>query len=83
MNQLGSQVRLFETSDLLLAAVLQSHGFPVLRTDWREPKRCTFFFESVIELDDLVDMFWKQKLRIEPHQLFDSIKALKARIFSS
>ena len=82
MNELDP-ARFFETSDLLLAATLQAHGLSITATEWDTLDRCNFFFENSKVLQEIVALFWQQKLRLEPHQLFSSLKAIKGRLYSS
>lgn len=73
----------FETSDLLLAATIQAHGMPIALIDWRDGERCVFYFDQSQELQGIIASFWQLTLRLEPHQLFESIKTVKTRIYSS
>lgn len=78
-----SSVSYYETSDLLLAATLQAHGLSIAATEWATSNRCNFFFEDSKELQEIIALFWQQKLRLEPNRLFSSLKTVKARLYSS
>ena len=73
----------FETSDLLLAATIQAHGIPIALIEWRDKDKCFFFFDQSKKLQEIMAGFWQLTLRLEPHQLFESIKTVKTRIYSS
>ncbi len=73
----------FETSDIFLAATLQSFDFFVTNLTWEDDKRCTFRFLDSSSLQEVVERFWNGQLAIEPRKLFASLKSLKTRLYSS
>lgn len=73
----------FNTSDFYLASCLVSMGFSVYRLDKTDPERCQFIFKRNSGLDDAIDKYWENKLKINPKIIFDSQRFLKSRIHSN
>lgn len=72
---------IFSTSDLALITTLSLYS-PIESTEFFENKRIVFVFQKSKELTDLVDMYWRGELRIEPQQFFNQLKIIKTRIHS-
>jgi len=72
----------FSTSDLNLSAVLVANGFPLEYILKDDLSKATFYFLKSKQLDELIDKYWRLELVIEPHDLFNSLKALKNRMYS-
>lgn len=73
----------FITSDLVLASTLSALNFQVIDLDRSDESRIGFVFEDTEELQEVVNKFWKEELRLEPLMLFNSMKLLKRRLFSN
>lgn len=73
---------LFASSDLALAATISIY-FPVVIIDKQDPRKALFVFKRSNKLDELVDKYWNKELLVEPRTYFDSIKALKARLYAN
>lgn len=73
---------LFVSSDLALAAIISIY-FPVVVIDKQDPRKAFFVFKRTKKLDELVDKYWGKELLVEPRTYFDSIKALKARLYAN
>ena len=73
---------LFISSDLALAAVVSLY-FPIVIVDKENPRKAQFVFNRSKNLRELVDNYWNGKLLVEPRKYFDSIKALKARLYDN
>lgn len=72
----------FSTSDLNLSAVLVANGFPLEYIEKDDLSKSTFHFIKSKQLDQLIEQYWRLELRIEPHELFNSLKALKNRMYN-
>jgi len=72
----------FSTSDFNLANCLVSLGFSVYKIDKSNPEKCQFIFERNSGLDNTINKFWANQLRINPKILFDNQRFLKSRIYS-
>lgn len=71
----------YKTTDMQLATVL-SLNFPIKELINHE-NRGTFVFEDSTELRDLITGFYDKKLSVEPKALFDNLKNIKDRLYST
>ncbi len=71
----------YETRDICLAAVLQCLRNPVIAVEWQEDGRATFFFDDAASCHKIVEEFWLFHLKVEPRTFFNSLKAVKARLY--
>jgi hypothetical protein len=72
----------FNTSDLALAAALVESGHKIERLERSNPRRISFIFENSIALSAVVNEYWYDQLSVNPRSYFDTLKHLKARIYS-
>ncbi len=70
----------YQTADMACAAAL-SLFFPIEAIDRTSERRVFFIFESTEKLDQFVQMFWRGEVQLEPRAFFDSIKAIKTRLY--
>lgn len=68
------------TSDINLAAALLCMGHDVTGIDPSNFGRVAFFFEKTQELDDKVDAYWRDDLRVSPKLYMYHRKELLTRI---
>jgi hypothetical protein len=73
----------FTTYDLNLSAVLVASGFPLDSLEKPNSGKALFYFARSAELDEVVQLYWAQQIRLNPHALFNALKFLKNRIYSS
>lgn len=69
----------FITSDLQLATVL-SMKYPLIDIIFKG-KKGEFCFNDSEELQEFVNLFWTKQLKVEPIDLFNSLKTLKNRLY--
>ncbi len=72
----------YTTTSLSLAALL-SLSFPVDSINKANPSKAEFIFKRTQQLDDLIELFWRQEVKVEPQMYFQSLKILKTRLYSS
>ena len=72
----------YQTTDLALAAVL-SLTFPLDSVDKTNPAKAHFIYKRSEGLDQLIEAYWKQEIKVEPQLYFQSLKVLKNRLYSS
>lgn len=72
----------YKTSDLSLATTLSLY-FPIESTEPVGNKKVLFVFLKSQKLDDLVGMYWRGELRVEPQRFFNQLKIIKTRIYSA
>lgn len=73
----------FTTYDIYLAAVLVAFDFPLERIEKTLSGKSLFYFNSSPVLDSTIQKYWKQELRVSPQVLFNSLKFIKNRLYSS
>ena len=73
----------FSTYDLGLSAALISVGFELISLDKQDLHKVLFIFEKMIGIDKTVNDYFSGKLKVSARGLFDNIKMLKNRIYSS
>ena len=71
----------FRTNDLSISAVLHCLGYKLEAVDRSEP-RAVFVFRRSPEIDQTIQAYWADELSLNPKAFFNSLKELKARIYS-
>jgi hypothetical protein len=71
----------YSTTDLALATAL-SLFYPVEAIDRQDPHKAHFQFKRTDELDKLINAYWHGEMRVEPQGYFNSLKSIKARLYS-
>ena len=72
---------LYLTSDLALATTLNM-SFPLEDIDRSNPKRAVFVFRRSVELEKIVDDFFKNEIKVSPQIYFNQLRDIKARLYS-
>ena len=70
----------YSTSDLALATAI-SLWHPLVAVDKTNPSKAQFLFKRDENLNQLIESFWKQELRIEPQAYFNQLKIIKSRLY--
>lgn len=70
----------YESADLALVTAL-SLWVPIAYIDKSNPKQAVFQFSRTAELDNLIEMYWRKDLRIEPQSYFNQLRNIKARLY--
>lgn len=73
----------FKGSDLSFAAVCEANGFTIDALDRSDPKKTVFLIKKKEGFDNLLQAFWQRSLLIEPRAYFDSLKAVKSRLYQT
>ena len=71
----------YSTSDLALTTAI-SLWYPIDATDRQNPRKATFLFKRDEKFDELLEVYWKRELKVEPQAYFNQLKAIKARLYS-
>lgn len=71
---------LYQTADMACVAAL-SLFFPIEAIDRSGGRRVLFLFKHSPELDLFLEQFWKGEILVEPRAYFDSVKAVKTRLY--
>ena len=80
MTQINSLNDSYSTSDLALATTI-SLWHPLEAVDKTNPSKAQFLFKRDENLNQLIESFWKQELRIEPQAYFNQLKIIKSRLY--
>jgi len=72
----------FLTYDMSLAAVLVLLKYDLVYIDKENPKKVAFVFARQKDIDQDVDKFWNDNIKVKARSYFDTLKMLKNRIYS-
>ena len=70
----------FQTSDLSLVTAI-SLFYPIDAIDRSNPNRIVFSFKRENGLDELIQGFWSNDLKVSPLLYFNQLKVVKSRIY--
>lgn len=82
-NLLEDQKNHFQTFDLGCSAALVSAGFELVSLDKENPRKVLFVFEEKVGIEEAINDYFSGRLMVDARTLFDNIKMLKNRIYSS
>lgn len=71
----------YKTSSLALVATINIY-IPVFDVDKTNPRESIFIFPESEELQNIVSSFWNRTLTVTPMDYFQSLKAVKTRLYS-
>ena len=72
----------FETSDLGLAAALVTASYPIDHLDKHDTSKVRFVFSRDDCMDDVIQLYWANELKLSLLAYFNNLKMLKNRIYS-
>ena len=72
----------FETQDFSLATTLHALGFPLELLNRENPNRVGFCFKQTDELNNTVELFWKDEIVLNPKTFYLNQKILKNRLYN-
>jgi len=79
MNQQTSDT--YVTSDLALATTI-SLQFPIQDIDRSNPRKAVFVFLRSPELEELVEDYFRNELKISPQTFFNQLRDIKSRLYA-
>lgn len=71
----------YSTGDLALATAI-SLWYPIDAIDKQNPRKASFLFKRDEKLDELLEVYWKRELKVEPQAYFNQLKSIKTRLYS-
>lgn len=71
----------YETQSLSLAATLVSLGLALGSVVKDSGGKATFIFTQNKELNQIIELFWKRELKVEPNSFWEAQRFLKSRIY--
>jgi hypothetical protein len=72
----------YKTYDIGLASALITSEANLLYLDKTDYKKIGFIFEYSFDLEEKVNLYWKNKLGVDARTFFENTKMLKTRIYS-
>lgn len=72
---------IYKTSDIALAAALQTCGMTILETIKYE-KRVFFLFRNNERVHKLIELYYSNRLRVSPLTYFTNLRSLRTRIYN-
>ena len=73
---------IWTTYDLGCSAALVCAGFELLSLDKENPRKALFVFRRKDGIDEVVDLYWSDRLEVKARAYFDTVKMLKNRLYS-
>ena len=70
------------TYDMGSAAALLCSGFELLSLDKQNPRKALFIFRKEDGIEEIVDLYWSNRLEVKARNFFDTVKMLKNRLYS-
>lgn len=72
---------LFGTSDWVLVAALSYLGFRIDAVENNPKGRSIFYIQRIEGLEESIERFWRRELLVEPQELNQHMKLVKARMY--
>ncbi|MCC7160482.1 hypothetical protein IT399_02050 [Candidatus Nomurabacteria bacterium] len=76
------EASVFTTYDLGVSAALLCLGYKLIRLDRNDPRKALFVFKKDAEIDSHANQYFSDQLKVKARSFFDSIKALKNKLYS-
>lgn len=73
----------FTTYDLGATAALVCSGYELLSIDRENPSKSLFVFQKEANIEEVVNDYWADRLEVKARRYFDSLKAVKNKLYSS
>lgn len=73
---------LYSTSDMGCAAALMSCQHKLTHLDRSNPRKVLFIFLKKERIEEIANAYFSDTLTVKARRYFDSIKALKSRLYS-
>ena len=81
-SQEDDEASVFSTYDLGVSAALLCLGYKLIRLDRDDPRKALFVFRKDIDIDAYANQYFSDQLKVKARSFFDSIKALKNKLYS-
>ena len=76
------EASVFTTYDLGVSAALLCLGYKLIRLDRDDPRKALFVFKKDADIDAYANQYFSDQLKVKARSFFDSIKALKNKLYS-
>jgi hypothetical protein len=81
-SETDEQSEVFTTYDLGVSAALLCLGYKLIRLDRNDPRKALFVFRKDADIDGYANQYFSDQLKVKARSFFDSIKALKNKLYS-
>jgi hypothetical protein len=82
MKQQELNKHYYQTSDLSLATTI-SLFCPIEEINRSNPRKAVFIFRKTLELEKLVDQYFRNEIKISPQTYFNQLRVVKARLYAN
>ena len=72
----------FTTYDLGCASLLLCLGFKLESLDRNDPRKALFVFKREPQIEEYANKYFTDQIKVRARSMFDSIKALKNKLYS-
>ena len=79
---LDDPAKIFTTHDLGVSTALLCVGFELIHVDKSNPKKALFIFQKINDIENTVNQYFSDKLKVKARSYFDHLKALKNKLYS-
>ena len=83
MKMNNSYYETLPMTDLNLAVTCLTLGHQILRIEKLTPNKVQFIFKKSPELENLIEAYWNNALKVSPLEFADNLKSTKSRIYSN
>ena len=73
----------YNTSDIALCSALCCYQYQIETIDKQNPYKAIFLIRRDDKLDDLIQLYFTHRLKVEPLSFFNFLKEIKTRIYNS
>ena len=70
----------YSSSDLGISTTI-SLFYPIEVIDRTNPKKAQFLFKRSEELDQFIEAYWKNELKVSPQSYFNQLRVIKSRLY--
>lgn len=81
-KEILKQNNFYKTHDLALAGAI-TLWYPLEAIDKQNPTKAEFIFPRDEKLDELIELYWRGELRVNPLAYFNQLKTIKSRLYSN
>ncbi len=81
-DSFGDSSLVFTTYDLGVSAALLCLDYELVRLDRENPRKALFVFKKGPRIEEYANKYFTDQLEVKARSFFDSIKALKNKLYS-
>lgn len=81
-NPLNDPAQLWTTYDLGVSTALLCAGFEIVTIEKSDPRKALFVFKKESGIEETVNKYFSDQLKVKARSFFDHLKALKNKLYS-